>query len=97
MKIWDMRIACWIRKATNTQSRNVILIAFPLQQMLHEGASILYMPVLLYSLMQRLKFHKFQKRYLRLCYCMLKVILYVKKLSKTSVINFVPRLEINNI
>ena len=34
--IWRMRIACWITKATNTQSRYVILIAFPLQQWLHE-------------------------------------------------------------
>ena len=90
MTIWHMRIACWIRKAANKQSRHVILIAFPLQQMLHEGASILYTPVLLYSLMQRPKFHNFQKRYLRICYCTLNVILYVKKLSKTSVINLVP-------
>jgi hypothetical protein len=30
MTIWHMRIACWIHKATNTQSELVILIAFPL-------------------------------------------------------------------
>ena len=33
-----MRIACWIPKATNTHSEYVILIAFPLQQWLHERA-----------------------------------------------------------
>jgi hypothetical protein len=31
-----MRIACWITKATNTHSRYIILIAFPLQQWLEE-------------------------------------------------------------
>jgi hypothetical protein len=36
-----MRIACWITKATNTHSDNVILINFPLQQWLHERASVL--------------------------------------------------------
>jgi len=41
METWRMRIACWILKATNTHSQYVILIAFPLQQPLHEGASAL--------------------------------------------------------
>jgi hypothetical protein len=41
MAIWRMRIACWIPKATNTHSEYVILIAFPLQQWLHERASVL--------------------------------------------------------
>jgi hypothetical protein len=36
-----MRIACCILKATDTHSEYVILIAFPLQQWLHEGASML--------------------------------------------------------
>jgi len=31
---------CWTTKATNTNSKYVILIAFPLQQWLHECASI---------------------------------------------------------
>jgi hypothetical protein len=35
-----MRLASWINKATNTHSEFVILIAFPLQQWLHERASI---------------------------------------------------------
>jgi len=33
--------ACWILKATNTHSQYVILIAFLLQQLLHERASLL--------------------------------------------------------
>ena len=36
MTIWHMRIACWMPKATNIHSEYVILIAFPLQQWLHE-------------------------------------------------------------
>ena len=39
--LWCMRIACWIPKTTNTHSEYVILIAFPLQQSLHEPAWIL--------------------------------------------------------
>ena len=39
MTIWRMRIACWIPEATNTQY--VILIAFPLQHLLHELALML--------------------------------------------------------
>ena len=41
MTIYRMRIACWITKATNTHSEYVILIPFPLQQWLHERASML--------------------------------------------------------
>jgi len=36
-----MRTACWIPKATNTHSEYVMLIDFPLQQWLHERASVL--------------------------------------------------------
>jgi len=39
--IWRTRIACRIPKATNTLSEQAILITFPLQQWLHERASIL--------------------------------------------------------
>ena len=35
-----MRIACWIPKAINPHSGYVILTAFPLQQLLHEPASM---------------------------------------------------------
>ena len=41
MTIWRMLVACWITKATNTYSEYVILIAFPLQQWLHESSSML--------------------------------------------------------
>jgi hypothetical protein len=40
MTIWRMRNACWITKATNTHSEYVIFIYFPLQQRLHERASV---------------------------------------------------------
>jgi hypothetical protein len=36
-----MRIACWIPKATNTNSEYAIIIAFPQQQLLHKRASML--------------------------------------------------------
>ena len=39
--IWHMRIASWKPNATNTHSEFAILIAFPLQQWLHERASML--------------------------------------------------------
>jgi hypothetical protein len=35
-----MRFSCLITKATNAHSEYVILIAFPLQQWLHERASV---------------------------------------------------------
>jgi hypothetical protein len=40
MTIWRMRVACWIPKATNSHLEYVMLIAFPLQQWLHERASV---------------------------------------------------------
>jgi hypothetical protein len=39
--IWRMRIACCILEATNKHSQYVILLDFPLQQWLHELASML--------------------------------------------------------
>ena len=41
MIIWRMRIACWVPKATNIHSECVLVIAFRLQQWLHEGSSML--------------------------------------------------------
>jgi hypothetical protein len=41
MATWRMRIACWRPKVENTVSERVILIAFPLQQWLHERAILL--------------------------------------------------------
>ena len=40
MTIWRMRIACRIPKATNTHLDYVKLVAFPVQQWLHECASL---------------------------------------------------------
>ena len=42
MTIWRKRIACWETKATDTHSRYVILIDFPLQQWLQELAPVLH-------------------------------------------------------
>jgi hypothetical protein len=39
MTIWRMYIACWVLKATNTQSEYVILTAFPLQHYLYKRSS----------------------------------------------------------
>jgi len=39
--IWQMRVAWWITKTTDTHSEYVILIAFPLQQRIRERAPIL--------------------------------------------------------
>jgi len=41
MKVWCMCVACWIPKATDTHLGYVIHLAFPLQQWLHEHASLL--------------------------------------------------------
>ena len=47
MTIWRMRITCCILKATNTHSEYITLIAFPLQQWLHEDAYVIpIIPVL---------------------------------------------------
>jgi len=41
LTVGRMSIACWIHKATDTHSQYITLIAFPLQQWLHERASLL--------------------------------------------------------
>jgi len=41
LTIWRTHIARWIPKATNKHSEYVTLIAFPLQQLLYERASVL--------------------------------------------------------
>jgi len=38
MKIRHIRIMCWIPKAKNAHSEYVIIMAFPLEQWLHERA-----------------------------------------------------------
>jgi hypothetical protein len=40
--MWCLSIICWIPKAADTNSEYVILIAFPLQQWLHERVTLLY-------------------------------------------------------
>jgi len=39
--IWHMRVVCWIPKVTNTHPEYVVLIAFLLQQWLHERSLLL--------------------------------------------------------
>jgi len=54
--IWRMRIAYWITKATDTHSECVVVIAFPLQQWLHERVSMLhytYIACFVYTLIQK--------------------------------------------
>jgi hypothetical protein len=41
MTIWHTRFACWITKATDTHSKDVILTALPMQQSVHHRASLL--------------------------------------------------------
>jgi len=41
MSIWRMRTACWIPRAKNAHSGYVIVNSSPLQQWLHERASLL--------------------------------------------------------
>ena len=57
MTIRRMSIACWITKATNTQSECVTLIVFPLQQWLHERASMLSYTYSTLSVLLQLKRH----------------------------------------
>jgi hypothetical protein len=44
MTIWLMRIACWLPKATNKFSEDVILLAFPQQHLLQDRTSVLRYP-----------------------------------------------------
>jgi hypothetical protein len=66
--IWRLRIACWIPKATNTHSEYVILIAFQLQQWLHNRASMLRYTYIDYLVLFYLVFH-FCIFVLYLCFC----------------------------
>ena len=57
MTVGRMHIACWIPKATDIHSQYVILIACPLEQWLHERASmLLYRDIA--CLAQNDKFHQ---------------------------------------
>jgi len=48
MTIWRTRIACWISKVTVTHLEYVIITAFPLQQLLHQRASMLRYTYIVY-------------------------------------------------
>jgi hypothetical protein len=51
LTVWCMHFVCWMPMATNIHSEYVILIAFPLQQWLHDRTSMLHystLPVLIY-------------------------------------------------
>jgi hypothetical protein len=55
MTIWRICVAGCIRKAKNTNSEYVIIIAFPLQQWLHVGAFMLYYKFIAWSCLLMLK------------------------------------------
>jgi len=62
-----MRIACCIPKATKTLSEYVILIAFPLQQWLHESLNVMlyvhclpcFYSVVIYAIVNAIVIHFF--------------------------------------
>ena len=54
MTIWHMHIACCLTKATDIHSEYVILIAFPLQQWLHECTSMFNVILYIYCLSHNL-------------------------------------------
>jgi hypothetical protein len=55
MTLWRMRTAGWIPKATNTHSEYAIFIAFPLQQWLHERATLLRYTYIVCIVVNKLK------------------------------------------
>ena len=66
-KIWRMRIVCWLRNSTITSSEYIIFIAFTLQQWLHEGALILRLLLVFFSLIKitlKIKYLKYVIFYL---------------------------------
>ena len=59
LTVGTTRILCWITKARNIHSGDVILIAFPLQQWLHERASMLRYTYIACMVSSSLIFHYF--------------------------------------
>ena len=59
MTAWCMCIACWLIKPIKTHSEYVILIAFPLQQWLHERASVISLSVRCVSCIVGIQFISF--------------------------------------
>ena len=72
MTIWLMCIACWIPKATDKYSEYVILIAFPLQQWLHEPSSILRYTYIVVLFCGSLRGMDFTRKFLPSSSCWLK-------------------------
>jgi len=65
MTVWRMSIACWLLKTTNTHSEYAIFVTFPLQQLLHERASMLhYMHIACLVLVDKLRLGQFLQAYL---------------------------------
>ena len=65
-----MRYACWITKATDTHSEYVMFVAFPLQEIMHKGASLLlymYIVCFVYYAVQYLLFIMVCSTYCLLC------------------------------
>ena len=56
--IWRMWIECWIRKATNTSSEYAMFTTFPLQQLLHQRASMLCYTYIAYLVVTCLSFDR---------------------------------------
>jgi len=71
-------LACWITKATNTNSEYVILIAFPLQQYLHESVSIFCYTYILSLVSDWNDFH-----IMRGTKCVLKCVIWGKAKGQT--------------
>jgi hypothetical protein len=64
MKIWRMRISCWILKATNTNSKYALLIAFPLQQCIRELLSVTRALLVFSNTYAKLSIPEYHKTYL---------------------------------
>jgi hypothetical protein len=54
--LWRMRITWWIHKAKNTHLDYVIIMSFPLQQLLHERASMLRLSHVAFLVCTRVRF-----------------------------------------
>ena len=69
MAIWRTCIACWVPKATDTHSQYVKLTAFPLQNWLHERASVLRYTYMACLALYTYPFYKDSFKYLLLISC----------------------------
>ena len=58
MTIWHEHNTCWKTKATNTHSQYVTIVAFLLQQWLHQSDSMIRYTYISYPIFMILKFQK---------------------------------------